>query len=408
MLIPLGTDRPSLRPMLITPVLLSLNIAAFVGQQVVQARAADEQEYWKLLDPFLLHPEGFRWFQPLTSAFLHADIWHIVGNMLFLWVFGPSIEDRLGRWWFLLFYLCGAFAAAGLHIALSDVPALGASGAIAALTGSFLVLFPRTQVKVLFILWFGMSWVSAWWFIGLGILWDLIGQAAGGSGVAHGAHLGGVAFGASVGVTLLALKWLPREPYDLFTMARQAKRRRELRELTLGQQRRMEKHWKNAKRLGGEGSAADNGSGTQGRGVSGANGTGSMSSADALALRRAEVSEFLAKEQLAEAAAAYKRLVEAHADSPAATTLTFRSQELLATHYYANGDHEAAAYAAERLVEAYPKQNGVPRFRLLLGLIYARKLNDPVRAKAMLKAALEDLHDSGERELAERELKDLG
>lgn len=394
--------------MLITPVLLSLNVAAFVGQQVVQARAADEQEYWKLLDAWLLHPEGFRWFQPLTSAFLHADVWHIVGNMVFLWVFGPSIEDRLGRWWFLLFYLCGAFAAAGLHVALSNSPALGASGAIAALTGSFLVLFPRTQVKVLFILWFGMSWVSAWWFIGLGILWDLIGQAAGGSGVAHGAHLGGVAFGASVSVALLGLKWLPREPYDLFTMARQAKRRRELKELTLGQQRRVEKHWKDAKRSAGEGSAADNGSGTPRRGTSTANGTGSMSSADALALRRAEVSELLAKEQLAEAGAAYKRLVEAHADSPVATTLTFRSQELLATHFYASGDHEAAAYAAERLVEMYAKAHEVARFRLLLGLIYGRKLNDPLRAKAMLAAALEDLREPSERELAERELKDLG
>jgi membrane associated rhomboid family serine protease len=68
----------------------------------------------------------------VSYAFAHADIWHILGNMLFLWVFGPSVEDRLGRVWFVVFYVLGAAAAGATHLAFSAAPVLGASGAVSA------------------------------------------------------------------------------------------------------------------------------------------------------------------------------------------------------------------------------------------------------------------------------------
>lgn len=385
MLIPLGTDRPSKRPTLVTPLLIAINVAVYAAQMMSQAR--DPEAYKALIRPYLLQPRDFHWFQPLTSAFMHADLWHLLGNMLFLWVFGQNIEDRFGRWWYLLFYLGGAFAAAGLHVAFEYSPALGASGAVAALTGAYFVLFPRTQIRVLFMLGMAIYWVSAWWVIGLAIMWDIIGQAVGGDGIAHLAHLGGVMYGALVSFILLWLKLLPREMYDLFSMTRQASRRRQLRELSRKQTVEVEKHWQRAK-----------------RGETTVNGVDS----EALAHDRAAVGSLIGSGDLAGAAKAYKSLVEKYAAIPRATTLSQRNQEALATHLYVERDHTAAAYALERLIEAYPHESTTPRYQLLLARLCARELNDPVRAKALLNTALERLHDDNEIAMAKRELADLG
>ncbi len=89
-----------------------------------------------------------------VAMFLHGGLLHIAGNMLFLWVFGNNVEDRLGRWVFFLFYLLGGLAATGLQLAVgpnSVVPNLGASGAIAAVLGAYLVMFPRARVTTLVI-----------------------------------------------------------------------------------------------------------------------------------------------------------------------------------------------------------------------------------------------------------------
>ncbi len=188
-IIPLGTDRPSLRPMLVTPLLMGLNIAVFVALAALGSKNPDQLE--AIRRALMLQPHDFHWYQPITSAFLHADFWHIAANMLFLWVFGPNIEDRLGKWWFLVFYVGGAFAASGLHVAFEDAPALGASGAVSALTGAYLVLFPRTQIKALFLLFLRPFSVSAWWFIVGAFVWDLIGQGARADNIAHLAHIGG-------------------------------------------------------------------------------------------------------------------------------------------------------------------------------------------------------------------------
>jgi membrane associated rhomboid family serine protease len=159
-----------------------------------------------------------------VSMFLHGGWLHLTGNMLFLWIFGNNVEDRLGRIMFVAFYVLGGLAATGLQVAFdpnSAVPNVGASGAIAAILGSYLVMFPRARIHTLVIFVFitfldlPATVVLVGWFVlqlfsGVGEM----GRELGSGGVAYWAHVGGFAFG-------LAVTWLffrsrrRRDPYAL-------------------------------------------------------------------------------------------------------------------------------------------------------------------------------------------------
>ena len=161
----------------------------------------------------------------LTSQFLHGSLLHIGGNMLYLWIFGNNIEDRFGRLRFLAFYLGGGVVAGLAQVAIdpdSTIPTIGASGAIAATLGAYLVLFPRARVTTAIFLVFFFQLIDvpavivlAAWFIlqlidGIGSLSVTAATAEG--GVAFFAHIGGFVFGAAVGlaVRLLGRGWGPR------------------------------------------------------------------------------------------------------------------------------------------------------------------------------------------------------
>jgi len=145
-----------------------------------------------------------------VAMFLHGGWLHIGGNMLFLWVFGNNVEDRLGRVRYIAFYLLGGLAAAALQIGLapgSTVPTLGASGAIAAVLGAYIVMFPRARVQTLVLLLF--IWVvelPAFLVLGIWFVFQLfsglgsLGMNVNG-GVAYTAHIGGFVFG-------MAAAWL--------------------------------------------------------------------------------------------------------------------------------------------------------------------------------------------------------
>ena len=145
----------------------------------------------------------------LTSMFMHAGWEHILGNMLFFWVFAPEIEDVMGPLRFTLFYLLGGVAATIAQIVIdphSTVPNLGASGAIAAVMGVFLITYPRDQIKsVIFFGWFiGVRLVPAILLVGLWFLTQLFSEvgalaAAQSDGVAYMAHVGGFLFGIVLG-----------------------------------------------------------------------------------------------------------------------------------------------------------------------------------------------------------------
>ena len=228
MLIPLGTDRPIRRPSVVTPTLIVLCVAAFVVQRWMDSTGDEglfESRFW------VFGGEGFAWYRTVTYAFLHGDFLHLAGNMLFLWVFGRPVEDRLGRVGFAALYLAGGVAAGLGHAWLERGPAIGASGAVSAVTGAFLVLFPRTRIRVLwFMIIISLMMAPAWFFIGLQIAWNILAGVSGTAGnVAVIAHLAGYAFGFVVAFVLLASGLIAKEPYDLFSISRQAKRRQEFR-----------------------------------------------------------------------------------------------------------------------------------------------------------------------------------
>ena len=158
------------------------------------------------------------WQTVFTGMFMHASIVHIAGNMLFLWIFGNNVEDAMGHIKYLLFYLAGGVAALALQVAIgpnSAVPTLGASGAIAAVLGAYIVLYPRARVLtlVIIILFFTVIELPALvmigiWFVEQAVFaaTNLTSPTGGGGGVAYFAHVGGFAFG------LLTVRLLAKGP----------------------------------------------------------------------------------------------------------------------------------------------------------------------------------------------------
>ncbi len=152
------------------------------------------------------------WLAVLASMFFHGGPTHIGGNLLFLWIFGNNIEDHLGHLRYLAFYLLGGLVAAATHIALqpaSTVPVIGASGAIAAVMGAYLIWFPRAPVRTLLLLGLPIlvtiqaKWLLWFWFV-------LQFFTNPNSGVAWAAHVGGFAFGVVVGLLVRSLRPVQR------------------------------------------------------------------------------------------------------------------------------------------------------------------------------------------------------
>lgn len=194
-MVPIRDHNPPARPALVTWALLAANIAVFL---------------WGWADPWLmrrlaLYPLAVSMGQPgpglATHMFVHAGLLHLAGNLLFLWVFGPNLEDQMGRPGFAVFYVACGLLAAAAHVARvpqSMVPMVGASGAIAGVMGGYLLLFPRARVDV--IVFVGVlrryrvrAWVvlAGWAVLQLGM--GLVAQ--GEAGTAYWAHVGGFAAG---------------------------------------------------------------------------------------------------------------------------------------------------------------------------------------------------------------------
>lgn len=200
-MIPLGdaTRRPVQMPV-VTVALIVVNALVFLlelggGDGFVATWAAT---------PALI-TSGHAWITVLTSMFMHGSWSHIIGNMIFLWAFGPEIEDAMGRGRYLVFYLLGGLVAMGAQILaapMSTVPTLGASGAIAAVMGAFLVTYPRDRIRSLlfFFIFVRVTYIPAGLLVGFWFLTQLVHAGAVGDvqrgGVAYMAHVGGFLFGA--------------------------------------------------------------------------------------------------------------------------------------------------------------------------------------------------------------------
>lgn len=186
--------------------LIAVNVALFLYEVTL-----DAQECQAFLFEYGTIPaeisRGVDTHTLFTSMFLHGGWMHLIGNMLFLWVFADNIEAIVGNVMFLFFYLAGGLVGSAAHILLdtgSMIPSIGASGAISAVMGAYLVMFPKSRIKVFILffttympalvfllLWFGQQLLS-----GLG---DLTPQAAESAGVAWWAHIGGFVYGVLLG-----------------------------------------------------------------------------------------------------------------------------------------------------------------------------------------------------------------
>ncbi|NWG36091.1 rhomboid family intramembrane serine protease [Nitrososphaera sp.] len=207
------TERMHGRPYL-NYTLIAINVAVFVWEAVATGFFTDERAVAELFFTYGTVPEALfaNWpasgFNIVTSMFMHAGIAHIIGNMVFLWVFGDNIEDKFGRVKYILIYLGWGAAAALAHsfYAMSTgdsaVPAVGASGAISGILGAYLVMFPRAKVFTIIAAFFiytvripVIAYIP-FWFI-LQLVFALIGQSG---GVAYMAHIGGFVAGAATGL----------------------------------------------------------------------------------------------------------------------------------------------------------------------------------------------------------------
>jgi membrane associated rhomboid family serine protease len=200
-MIPIGdySRRPMHLP-LVTAALILANVSVFV-LELAGGNAFINK--WSVVPTDIV--AGQRWFTIFTAMFMHASWSHILCNMIFLWAFGPQIEDAMNPIRYLVFYLAGGLIAMLAQIAgdpSSTLPNLGASGAIAAVMGAFLVTYPRDQIRTIII--FGFYWrvtlIPAALLIGLWLLIQLLSIGAvadvANGGVAYLAHVGGAIFGA--------------------------------------------------------------------------------------------------------------------------------------------------------------------------------------------------------------------
>ena len=196
-MIPIKVRQPSYSTPVVTIFLIVINVLIFLYE--FWLGLVDPYSLNRFMDVYSLRPAYFAITNIFTAMFVHANWMHVLGNMLFLWVFGDNVEDILGHGKYLFFYLACGVAAAMAQVAMdpsSRVPMVGASGAIAGVMGAYLVKFPRSRVVLLtwFIFIFTFD-VPAWAML---IYWFAI-QVFGGFGSITEASSGGTAFLAHVG-----------------------------------------------------------------------------------------------------------------------------------------------------------------------------------------------------------------
>jgi membrane associated rhomboid family serine protease len=198
---------------IVTAALIAINAAVWLFYELPNLnRAVDELAYPPCEIENSCPVVGEDWpVTAVTSMFMHGDWLHIIGNMVFLWIFGNNVEDSLGKVRYVLFYLLGGFAATALQTFItlqygtqadSEIPNLGASGAVSAVLGAYLLILPRARVVTLiFLLFIWIREFPAWIFLGIWFVFQLVAGGMSlvspeeGGGVAFFAHIGGFVFG---------------------------------------------------------------------------------------------------------------------------------------------------------------------------------------------------------------------
>ena len=207
-MLPLKDDLPSRAAPVMTVSIVTMNVLVFLYQLTqgniegfFQTWSVIPVEYSRSTDIAPTHPGPF-WITTLTSMFMHGGWMHLLGNMLFLWIFGDNLENLMGHLRYAIFYIVCGFAAAAAQILMgpdSLIPMLGASGAISGVLGGYVLLFPQKQVRA--VIFNFLTTVPAFVAIGIWIVYQLVlGYLTpeGSGGVAYAAHIGGFIAGIAL------------------------------------------------------------------------------------------------------------------------------------------------------------------------------------------------------------------
>ena len=221
MLFPIKDYNPTHKRAYLTVILIAINIGVFFFQRFISEKSFMEYHipYYSMVPKEITHFRNYKipikedifgriyvfrreinpFYSLIISIFMHGSLWHLLGNMLFLWIFGNNIEDFLGRFKFLIFYLASGIGASLVHVGFnwnSLIPVVGASGAISGIMGAYLILFPRARVRTLVFLFFFVTFADIPAFVFL-LVWFLFQffYAGSASGVAWLAHVGGFLIG---------------------------------------------------------------------------------------------------------------------------------------------------------------------------------------------------------------------
>jgi membrane associated rhomboid family serine protease len=324
--------------------------------------------------------------QFLTYQFLHADALHLIGNMLFLWVFGNSVNSKMGNGPYLLFYLAGGvFAAWGYALFTPDFSyLLGASGSVAAVTTAYLALFPRSHVTVLLWLFLFIHFIEvpAMLLIGLKVIvWDnIIAPSLSQTGpIAHGAHLAGYTFGFAGALFMLALRACPRDQFDILAVWKRWHRRRTWEAAMADPRVAAQAQYGSVAKL----TAADAKTRAE-----------EEARFDNISNFRNKITEACDRRDIPAAAALYEQLLEIGPGQ----CMTERQQLEIARELYASERFKSAAQAFERLLACYPSSPEAGNVRLLVGIIFARDLGEFEAADRYLTESMRGLRDDARRE----------
>jgi membrane associated rhomboid family serine protease len=369
--------------------LIAINIVIFIAINVI----GGQQAMNKWASSYMLTPSYPYLWQFLTYAFLHGSVAHILGNMYFLYMFGNNVNDRLGNLGYLIFYLAGAVFSALGHILAATVsgggaatPVLGASGAIAAVCGAYLVLFPQSLITIVY--WFfiiGTMEIPALYLIivKLILIDNVISRTA--ANVAYDAHLGGYAFGILAILLLRAINLLQEDQLDLWSMLKQWNRRRAYRDMVA------------------EGVDPFGGTISKKIEVKEVKSAAQQQAEENISSLRREILIRLNQGNVASAAELYQQLVKEDD-----TQLLPRQAMLdIANQFMSTGDWSAAAKGYEKFLAYYGSYEFTEQVMLMLGVIYGRYLSDPKKALEYLKKAVNRLSDPAQKKMCQEEIQRL-
>lgn len=387
--IPVKTDAPVRRIPHVNRTIIALNVLVFFVFDALGGFLGGDMAEMKrrlVLDPMNLHL-----YQFFTYQFLHGDLVHLGGNMLFLWIFGNGVNSKLGHLAYLFFYLAaGVFAGVGFAMTSTN-PCLGASGAIAGVTTAFLVLFPYSTVTVFYWLWFylGTMHIQAMLLIvAKVILWDnIISPHVFMSGeyeaVAYSAHLSGYFFGFLMVMIMLLIRAVPRDQFDILAVVQRYRRREEFRSAFADPDAQAQAMF---------GRVARTNSLFKGR--------SSEISAEETEMQtlRADISRLIGENDYASAAQRYEELTAKDPEQ----YLSRANMLLIANQFASTGKYSQAAAAYEKYIKAYPRESDVLQVKCMLGIIYAKYLAQNGTAEPLLRECVSKSTDEQQRTLAQQ------